>query len=104
MAVSRRLIVEGDRGMMVRGVMHLKPNMLDRTRVVLALFDSEMLLEAREELSPLDRVMRAGIALPPIGPGDHTLHLVVKQGEGDSAKRVAEEKVQLVVLAPVDAH
>ncbi len=104
MAVSRRLLVEGDRRMMVRGVMHLKPDMLDRTTVVLALFDSEMLLEAREELSPLDRVMRAGITLPPIGPGNHTLHLVLKHGHGDDARRVAEEKMQLVVLSPVDAH
>jgi len=52
-------------------------------------------------IQPEGRVMRAEIQLPPLEVGQHTLHVVIKDGEGDDAQRIAEQRLALQVLAAV---
>lgn len=101
MRVSRRLLPPGQRTLTVRGVLQLSEGYLERARLILAVFDPEMVLEARQVVVPRDRVLRAQIELPPLETGPHSLHVVLKSGEGDDAQRIAEEKVILEVLPPV---
>ncbi len=104
MAVSRRLLPAGEREMLVRGTLHLSPAYLGRARLVLAVFDEAMVLEARETIAPQDLVMRAKLRLPALEPGPHSLHFVLKSGEGDDAQRIAEKWVALEVLPAVPAR
>ena len=102
MRVSRRLLPPGQRTLTVRGVLQLSEGYLERARLILAVFDPEMVLEARQVVVPRDRVLRAQIELPPLETGPHSLHVVLKSGEGDDAQRIAEEKVILEVRHPSD--
>ena len=104
MAVSRRLLPAGEREVSVRGTLHLSPTYLERARLILAVFDEAMVLEARETIAPQDLMMRATLRLPELEPGQHSLHMVLKSGEGDDAQRIAEEKVTLEVLPRVPAQ
>ncbi len=104
MAVNRRLLPEGERELMIRGTMRLSEAYLERSQVILAVFDREMILEARDVIKPQNRVMRAKLRVPPLETGPHTLHLVLKDGEGADAQRIAEEKVTLQMLPPVSAE
>lgn len=102
MEVSQHLLPASQREITIRGTMQLSEGYLERTEVILAVFDEEMILEAREVITPVDRVMRAQLLLPPLETGPHSLHFVLKSGEGDDAARVAEEKAILEVLPPVE--
>jgi hypothetical protein len=99
---SRRVLAAGERSMTIRATMTLSQTYLQRTHLVLAVFDREMILEAREVINPASTVMRAQLTLPPLEVGEHSLHAVLKSGEGDTARRVAEEKILLQVLPPVE--
>jgi hypothetical protein len=99
---SRRLLPAGHREMTIRGTLNLSERSLEQIRIILAVFDREMILEAREVVDPVSPVMRAELELPPLEVGSHSLHMVLKRGEGDDARRVAEEKITLQVLPPVD--
>ncbi|MGC9317641.1 MAG: sugar-binding protein [Armatimonadota bacterium] len=102
MAVSRRVLPRGHRRIGLRGAMHLQPNTLADSQVVLALFTlPNMLLVAREEIDPQASVMCAELQLPNIAPGDYSLHLVLKRQIGHEPRRIAEEKITLVVLEEV---
>ena len=101
MDVSRRLLPDGDHELIVRGVMQVSDSYLERSRAILAVFDEEMVLEARQVVQPVDRVMRAKLRVPPLESGPHTLHLVLKDGDGPDARRIAEERVTLEMLPPV---
>ncbi|MFW5868580.1 MAG: hypothetical protein ACOCX2_12225, partial [Armatimonadota bacterium] len=101
MDVSRRLLPDGHYELTVRGVMQLSDSYLERSRLIVAVFDEEMVLEAREVIEPVDRVLRAKLRVPPLEVGPHTLHLVLKDGEGPDAQRIAEERVTLEMLPPV---
>ncbi len=98
---NRRLLRHGQREISARATLQLSPSYLERSRVILAVFDEEMILEAREVIEPLDRVMRAELQLPLLEVGRHSLHVVVKDGEGDDARRIAEERITLEVLPDV---
>lgn len=100
MELSSRVLRGGERRIALRGVISLQARMLERTTLVLALFDQRMRLLAREERAPMDRIMRATVELPELAPGSYSLHLVLKHGSGASERRIAEEKAELVVLPP----
>ena len=102
MDASRRLLPYGHREMTIRGTMYLSEGYLNRSQIVLAVFDGEMILEARDVVDPVSGVMRADLKLPPLEVGLHSLHLVVKNGAGEDAQRVAEQKIELQVLPEVD--
>lgn len=95
---NRRLVSRDGDTMTVRGVFRITSAVLERSRVVLALFDDAMALRARDELAPSGGAMRAELKLPALEAGPHTLHLVLKSGPGEDARRVAEEKITLYVL------
>lgn len=95
--VARRVLSDGERRLALRAAIRLQPRMLERTTLVLALFDEEMRLLGREERAPMGRVMQATIELPDLAPGRYTLHLVLKPGTGTGERRIAEDKVELVV-------
>lgn len=99
---SRRLLPDGQHTMTIRAEMQLSESYLERSSLILAVFDEEMILEAREVIDPVDRVMRAEITLPPLEVGEHSLHAVVRDGEGDDARRIAEEQFVIEVLPPVE--
>ncbi|MBD3293085.1 MAG: hypothetical protein GF393_09185 [Armatimonadia bacterium] len=101
MDASRRLLPQGERRLTIHAGLQLAESFLSRTSIILAVFDEEMILEAREVIDPADRVMRAELVLPLLETGPHSLHVVVKSGDGDDATRVAEQKVVLEVLTPV---
>lgn len=96
--VNRRVLREDERALTIRATLRLSAAWLERSRLVLAVFDEAMVLEAREVIATQDTVLRAELELPPLEPGAHSLHLVLKAGEGDDAPRIAEERVTLEVL------
>ncbi len=101
LVVSRRLFVAGDRHLAARGTLRVSDSLLQRGQVVLAVFDGEMAVKAREELQPADRALRAEMQLPELQPGAYTLHLVLKEMRGETPRRIAEEKLKLIVLPEV---
>jgi len=101
MDTSRRLLPRGQRELTIRAAMQLSESYLQRSSMILAVFDEEMILEAREVIAPLDRVMRGELRLPPLEAGQHSLHIVLKSGADDDARRVAEEKIVLEVLPEI---
>ncbi len=102
--VGRSVLVPGETRLFARALLSLNDDMLARSRLVLALFRQPgMSLVARSEFAPPHgRSMRAELTLPRLEPGEYSLHVVLKTGEGDAARRIAEEKSILHVLAPVE--
>ncbi len=100
---GRSVLVVGETRMFARALLSLNDDALARSRLVVALFRQPSLsLVARSEFTPpRGRAMRVELALPPLEPGEYSLHVVLKTGEGDAARRIAEEKSILHVLAPV---
>ena len=101
---GRSVLVVGETRMFARALLNLNDDVLARSQLVVALFRQPGLsLVARSEFAPpRGRAMRVEMALPPLEPGEYSLHVVLKTGEGDAARRIAEEKSILHVLAPVE--
>ncbi len=103
MTASRFVIAAGEELMFVRARLNLNEDALERSRLIVALFrQPDLALFGRSEFAPpAGRVMCAQLRLPPLAPGTYSLHVVLKRNEGADARRIAEEKTILHVLAPV---
>jgi len=101
---SRSVLTVGETQVFARALLNLNDDALARSQIVVALFRQPSLsLVARSEFAPpRGRAMRVELDLPPLEPGDYSLHVVLKTGEGAAARRIAEEKSILHVLAPVE--
>jgi len=104
MAAGRSVLVVGEGTMFARATLRITDDLLARSRLIIALFRrSDMALVARSEFAPPGgSAVRAELSLPDLEPGDYSLHVVLKSGDGDDARRIAEEKAMLHVLAPVE--
>lgn len=101
MTASRSVLLAGERTLYVRTRLHVGPELLEQSRLVVALFRlPETRLVARSELTPpRSPVLRARLALPPPAPGEYSLQVILKDARGE--RRIAEEKATVHVLAPV---